>query len=84
MNFNKNDYAPLLSLVVLVAAILCVFLTGCTPAPARIICPPLVDYSKNEQLEVANELKAHPELGELKTFMTDYGNERAECKALEK
>lgn len=84
MKFEKNDYAPVLSLVALIAAILCAFLAGCTPAPARVICPPLVNYTQQEQQEAANELATHPELRTLRTFMTDYGNERGECRSLDK
>lgn len=64
------------------AAFLAALLGGCTPAPARLICPPLVQYSPQEQAALAAELRAHPDLREVPTFLTDYGNERAECRAL--
>ncbi|MBA5726967.1 hypothetical protein [Bombella apis] len=53
------------------------------PAPARLICPPLVQYSPQEQAALAAELRAHPDLWEVPVFLTDYGNERAECRAVE-
>lgn len=79
MKIDKEDYAPALSLVVLVVAIMCAILTGCTPAPERVICPPLVQYAPQEQAALARELQAHPDLKEVPVFLTDYGNERAEC-----
>ncbi|MUH03205.1 hypothetical protein GM609_06820 [Bombella sp. ESL0387] len=57
-------------------------LGGCTPAPARLTCPPLVQYSQQEQAVLAAELRAYPDLKEVPVFLTDYGNERAECRAL--
>ena len=68
------------------AALLVAFMTallgGCTPAPVRLICPPLVQYSPQEQAVLAAELRAHPDLREAPVFLADYGNERAECRAL--
>lgn len=66
----------------LLAAFMASLLGGCTPAPVRLICPPLVQYSPQEQAELAAELRAHPELREVPVFLADYGNERAECRAL--
>ncbi|MPV99795.1 hypothetical protein GDY84_04300 [Bombella apis] len=57
-------------------------LGGCTPAPVRLPCPPLVQYSAHEQAVLAAELRAHPDLKEVPVFLKDYGNERAECRAL--
>lgn len=84
MKIDKEDYAPALSLVVLVVAIMCAILTGCTPAPERVICPPLVQYTQQEQKEAARDLSDHPELKALRTFMRDYGNERDECRSVSK
>ncbi len=67
----------------LLAAFMASLLGGCTPAPVRLICPPLVQYSPQEQEALAAELRAHPDLREVPVFLTDYGNERAECRAME-
>ncbi|MCX5615702.1 hypothetical protein NQF87_01735 [Bombella sp. TMW 2.2559] len=53
-----------------------------TRSGVRYTCPPLVQYSHEEQAVLASELRAHPELIEVPVFLTDYGNERAECRAL--
>ncbi|WP_249103092.1 hypothetical protein [Parasaccharibacter sp. TMW2.1882] len=66
----------------LLAAFVAAMLGGCTPTPVRLICPPLVQYSPQEQAVLAAELRAHPDLREVPVFLTDYGNERAECRAL--
>ena len=66
----------------LLAAFVAALLGGCTPTPVRLICPPLVQYSPQEQAVLAAELRAHPDLREVPVFLTDYGNERAECRAL--
>lgn len=66
----------------LLAAFVASMLGGCTPAPARLTCPPLVQYSQQEQAVLAAELRAYPDLKEVPVFLTDYGNERAECRAL--
>lgn len=66
----------------LLVAFMAALLEGCTPAPVRLTCPPLVQYSPQEQAILAAELRAHPDLREVPTFLTDYGNERAECRAL--
>ena len=67
----------------LLAAFVAALLGGCTPAPVRLICPPLVQYSPQEQAVLAAELRAHPDLKEVSVFLADYGNERAECRAME-
>lgn len=66
----------------LLAAFVAAMLGGCTPAPVRLTCPPLVQYSAHEQAVLAAELRAHPDLKEVPVFLKDYGNERAECRAL--
>ncbi|MCT6819460.1 MAG: hypothetical protein M3009_03175 [Bombella apis] len=57
-------------------------LEGCTPAPVRLTCPPLAQYSAQEQAVLSAELRVHPDLREVPVFLADYGNERAECRAL--
>ena len=58
-------------------------LGGYTPSPIRLACPPLIQYALQEQAALASEeLRAHPELREVPVFLADYGNERAECRAL--
>ncbi|WP_249080073.1 hypothetical protein [Parasaccharibacter sp. TMW 2.1884] len=66
----------------LLAAFVAALLGGCTPALVRLTCPPLVQYSAQEQAALAAELRSHPDLKEVPVFLTDYGNERAECRAL--
>lgn len=58
-------------------------LGGCSCPPVHLTCPPLVQYSPQEQAVLAAELRAHPELREVPVFLTDYGNERAECRAMQ-
>ncbi|MCX5616351.1 hypothetical protein NQF87_05100 [Bombella sp. TMW 2.2559] len=67
----------------LIAACIAGMLSGCSSAQVRYACPPLVQYSHEEQAVLASELRAHPELIEVPVFLTDYGNERAECRALD-
>lgn len=79
----RDRYMPLwISGCALLTALMAALLGGCTPAPVRLTCPPLVQYAPTEQAALASELRAHPDLKEVPTFLTDYGNERAECRAL--
>lgn len=79
---RKNaSFAPLIVCAIL-AALIIGSLGGCTPAPVRLACPPLVQYGPQEQTALARELRAHPDLREVPMFLMDYGNERAECRAL--
>lgn len=55
-------------------------LASCAPIRYKPICPPLVQYSPQEQKQAAEELRAHPDLHELPVMMRDYGNERREVK----
>ena len=66
----------------LLVAFMAALLEGCTPAPVRLTCPPLVQYSAQEQAVLAAELRTHSDLQEIPVFLKDYGNERAECRAL--
>jgi len=59
-----------------------------TPGCARVVsdapsvvCPVLADYSIAQQIRAADELKALPADAELRTFMADYGELRAEARA---
>lgn len=80
----RDCHTPLwLAGCALLAACMAALLGGCTPAPVRLKCPPLVQYAPQEQAVLASELRAHPELREVPVFLTDYGNERAECRALD-
>lgn len=56
-------------------------LSGCSPTTLKPICPPLVTYSRQEQVALAGELRAHPDLTEMPLFLTDYANERNELRA---
>lgn len=56
-------------------------LTACTTTPRyKPLCPPLVQYTPQEQEQAADELRAHPDLHELPIMMRDYGNIRGEIK----
>lgn len=57
-------------------------LTGCSPARTKPLCPPLVQYSPQEQSQAADELRTHPDLNELPAMLRDYGNERGEIGTL--
>ncbi|MXV44297.1 hypothetical protein GS501_04455 [Saccharibacter sp. 17.LH.SD] len=66
-------------------AVVCLALllvTSCAPVRLKPLCPPLVHYSLQEQQQAARELRAHPDMQELPVMMRDYGNVRAECRAL--
>lgn len=53
-------------------------LVSCAPTQYKPLCPPLVQYSPQEQKQAAEELRARPELHELPIMMRDYGDERRE------
>lgn len=79
---ERNPIFPLIVSAFL-AALAGVWLSGCAPSPIRLTCPPLVQYAPQEQAVLASELRAHPDLREVPVFLADYGNERAECRALD-
>ena len=64
-----------------------IFLNGCeavgfdaTPS----ICPPMVDYSRAEQLRVAEELVALPEGALIVEWMADYAVLRSQVRSCTK
>lgn len=57
--------------------------TSCASKAERFICPPLVNYHPMELHALSEELVTHPHLKMVPVFLTDYGNERAECRALQ-
>lgn len=67
----------------LLVAVALSFVSGCSYPTPRLICPPLTNYSQTEEKNLALELRNHPDLKEVPVFLRDYGNERAECRAIE-
>lgn len=63
-------------------------LTGCAsdvpPAPAHVICPSIVPYSKKQQTDLSSELKSHPDLTAVHFFLSDYAGLRDQVRACEK
>lgn len=80
---EKAPFFPLVVFVILLGFI-AASLGGCSSVPVRLTCPPLVQYAPQEQAALASELREHPELREVPVFLADYGNERAECRSLDK
>jgi hypothetical protein len=61
-----------------------IFLTGCAGAGferAGGVCPPVVDYSRAEQAQVADELAALPEGAVIGEWLADYAVLREQARA---
>jgi hypothetical protein len=60
-----------------------IFLTACArvgfDAPASV-CPPVVDYSRAEQAQIAEEIAALPEGARIVDWLVDYAVLRAQVK----
>ena len=68
--------------IVLAAAM--TFLTGCAGVGSEVpqrTCPPIVNYSRSEQAQVAKELAALPEGALIVGWMTDYAVLRAQARS---
>ncbi len=69
----------------LLAVVLCVILlSGCDSAPpisSGAICPPVVEYGRDEQSRAATELRAMSSGAVIPTMMADYGRTRAALRA---
>ena len=61
-----------------------IFLSGCervdSNRPASV-CPPVVDYSRLEQAQVADEIAALPENARIVDWLADYAVLRAQVRA---
>lgn len=68
------------------AIITLLMLAGCaTPDPIYIAkCPPLAEYSPQEQAKAASEIEAMPPGAVIPGFIADYGMLRKKCRVLEK
>lgn len=65
-----------------VLAVGMIFLTGCATGSseqgARTYCPPVVEYSREEQRRVADEVEALPEDAVIISWLADYTVLRAQ------
>lgn len=59
-----------------------IFLNGCARVgfEARVACPPMVQYSKAEQAQVAEEVAALPENALIVDWLADYAVLRAQLR----
>ena len=68
-----------------VLAVGMIFLTGCATVSsehgARTYCPPLVEYSREEQRRVAEEVEALPENTTILEWLADYAVLREQARA---
>jgi len=67
-----------------VLAVGMIFLTGCATGSsehgARTYCPPVVEYSREEQRRVADEVEALPEDAVIIRWLADYAVLRAQLE----
>jgi hypothetical protein len=80
MLFNGKCWRPLPS--ALVTVMIC--LSGCGMVGFDTLlsaCPPLVEYSPDEQCQVADEIAALPEGGVIVEWLMDYAVLRAQVRA---
>lgn len=56
-------------------------LTGCATGASSVVCPPLRDYTPEEQAQVADEIEAAPDEAFWPEMLTDYGGLRAQVRA---
>lgn len=67
----------------LYAIILALSVAACATAAVTVpTCPPLVEYTAEEQERALAELKTLPPEAMLRRFVNDYGKLRAQCRAL--
>lgn len=71
---------PLLTLTVLLSLIAC---AARISEGLRFHCPPLKAYTPAQQTEAHDYLVAHPD-GAVSSMIVDYGQMRAECRAISK
>ena len=61
-----------------------IFLTGCAGVSSDTVpsaCPPVVEYSRAEQVRVADELAALPEGAAIAEWLADYAVLRDQARA---
>lgn len=59
-------------------------LSGCATASFKTTCPPLPEYSKEEQNRAADEIEQHGDkVPTLVNWTDDYGRVRLACRAIE-
>ena len=78
----RNTKCSTRPLIALAAAM--IFLTGCEKVGSEVppsTCPPVVDYSRAEQAQVAEEVATLPEGALLAGWMTDYAVLRAQVRS---
>ena len=67
-----------------VLAVAMIFLTGCATGSSdrrlAIVCPPVVEYSREEQQRVAEEVEGLPEGSAIVEWLADYTVLRAEVR----
>lgn len=56
------------------------FVTGCTAPPPITACPPVVEYSREQQARAADELEALPSDAALREMMADYKRTRDQLR----
>lgn len=61
-------------------AICALSIAGCTPTPPITACPPVVEYSREQQARAAGELEALPPGAELREMMADYKRTRDQLR----
>jgi hypothetical protein len=69
---------------VAVLAVGMIFLTGCATGSSdqrrAVVCPPVVDYSREEQRRVAEEVETLPEGSAIVQWLADYAVLRAQLR----
>jgi hypothetical protein len=70
-----------------VLAVAMIFLTGCATGSSdqrrAVVCPPVVDYSREEQRRVAEEVEGLPEGSTIVKWLADYAVLRAQVRVVE-
>lgn len=65
------------------ALIMLVLMSGCAQGGSKVMlgCPPIVNYSEEDQTRLADELKSVPGESMIWTFLRDYATEREMLRA---
>ena len=62
------------------ASLVAAFLGGCSVPSLITVCPRIVGYSKDEQVQAADELDKLPKGAELREMMKDYAHLRDQLR----